>query len=118
MKDRPYQKLLVWQQAHALCLDVYRITKTFPSDERFRLIDQMIRAARSVPTNIAEGCTRRTGPDKRNFFQVSLASLEELHYHALLAKDLAFITEETFLSIDQRVQSIGYLLTRLRNAYI
>lgn len=117
MTERPYQKLLVWQQAHQFCLFIYRLTNTFPREERYRLIDQMVRSARSVPTNIAEGNGRRSAGDKRNFFQISLASLEEVHYHGLLARDLGYINNDVFLELDEKVRSIGYLLTKLRNAY-
>ena len=53
---RDFKELKVWEKANRLTLQVYRITKNFPSDERFGLTVQLRRAAASVPTNIAEGC--------------------------------------------------------------
>ena len=55
---RDFRELKVWEKAHRLTLQVYRITKNFPSDEQFGLTVQLRRAAASVPTNIAEGCGR------------------------------------------------------------
>jgi hypothetical protein len=56
---RDFRKLKVWDKAHRLILQVYRITNSFPSDEQFGLTVQLRRAAASVPTNIAEGCYYR-----------------------------------------------------------
>jgi len=55
---RDFKKLKVWEKAHNFTLQVYRITKNFPSDERFGLAVQLRRAAASVSTNMAEGCGR------------------------------------------------------------
>jgi len=51
----PYARLAVWSKAHAVTLDVYRLTRTFPRDEAFGLTAQMRRAAVSIPANIVEG---------------------------------------------------------------
>ena len=55
MHVRPYEKLIVWQEAHKLCLRALDLTGKFPKDERFRLVHQMCKSAYSVPMNIAEG---------------------------------------------------------------
>ena len=59
MATQHFTELKVWQKAHALTLDIYGATKSFPKDERFVLVPQMRRAAISVETNIAEGYGRR-----------------------------------------------------------
>ena len=118
MSERLYQKLLAWQQAHRLCLFVYNLTKKFPKDEHWRLVDQIARAVGSVPANIAEGNTRRSLKEKRRYFEIALASLEEVHYHGFLAKDLAYISHDDFQKLDQQIQSIGYLLTKLRASLV
>lgn len=111
---RPYQKLIVWQEAHKLCLGIYRMAKDLPNEERFRLVDQVCRAASSVPTNIAEGAGRFTKDDQARFYGMAKASLEEVHYHCTLAKDLGYISMETFTALDSHIQRVSYLLVNLR----
>jgi four helix bundle protein len=62
-----FTNLKVWQRGHALVLDVYRATKSFPVDERYGLTSQLRRAALSVPTNIAEGSNGRVGRSTPDF---------------------------------------------------
>ncbi|MGH6914025.1 MAG: four helix bundle protein [Gemmatimonadales bacterium] len=57
---QPFRKLKVWQKAHALTLELYRITRAFPTEERYGLTSQVRRSAASVGANLAEGCVRRT----------------------------------------------------------
>ena len=53
---RDFRKVKAWERAHALTLQMYRATSSFPGDERFGLVSQMRRACASIPTNVAEGC--------------------------------------------------------------
>lgn len=90
---KSFQDLEVWQRAHKLVLAVYRMTKTFPADERYGLVSQMRRAAVSVPANIAEGFKRRSKTDKMRFYNMSETSLEELKYYFILSKDLEYFND-------------------------
>ncbi|MCX6843644.1 MAG: four helix bundle protein [candidate division WOR-3 bacterium] len=87
-----FEDLDVWRRAHALALEVYRLTGGFPSDEKFGLMSQMRRAAVSVPANIAEGFKKRGNKDKANFYNIAQGSLEELRYYFILAHDLGYIS--------------------------
>ncbi len=73
-----FNDLEVWKIAHRAVLETCRITKSFPSDERFGLVQQMRKAAVSVPANTAEGFGRRRPNDKVRFYNMSQASIEEL----------------------------------------
>jgi len=84
--ERPYQKLIVWKEAHQLCLHIYKLGAEFPGHEKYRLIDQLCRAAASVPTNIAEGSGKQSKKELFRFYEIAGCSLEETHYHLLLAK--------------------------------
>ena len=102
--------IIAWQRGHELVLKVYSITRQFPKEERYRLVDQLCRAAISFPANIAEGFKRKTRDDKLRFYNFSLASLEETKYYFLLAKDLRYISEEEFENIFKFAEECGRLL--------
>jgi four helix bundle protein len=76
--NRPHKKLDVWQLAMECTFDIYRITKTFPIDEKFGLTDQLRRASVSVPSNIAEGASRNTKKEFVNYLYIAQGSLSEI----------------------------------------
>jgi four helix bundle protein len=92
-KIASFEDLSVWQKAHQLVLSVYRVTGSFPGEERFGLTSQMRRAAVSVPANLAEGFKKRGVRDKLNFYNIAQGSLEELRYYLILSKDLGYVPE-------------------------
>ena len=106
-----YEDLEVWQFAHRAVLETYRITRSFPGDERFGLISQMRRAAVSIAANIAEGFGRRHSNDKIHFFNMSQTSLDEVTYYFRLAKDLGYIKEN--VEVIQLLESTARMLNRL-----
>lgn len=118
MRQRPYEKLIVWQEAHALCLRVYGMIGQFPTHERYALADQMRRSCYSVPTNIAEGNARRSKKEHRHFLEIAIGSLEELHYQIRLATNLSYITLQQQTELDDGIQKTGFLLQRLRTSLL
>jgi four helix bundle protein len=89
-KISSFRDMGVWQEVHKLVLMVYKVTQSFPTDERFGLISQMRRSALSVPANIAEGFKRRGIQDKIHRYNIAEASLEELKYYFIVAEDLGY----------------------------
>lgn len=87
---KTFEDLIVWQKAHELTLDVYRVTRSFPKEEMFGLTSQIRRAAVSAPSNIVEGFNRYGNADKAKFYNYSEASLEEVRYQLLLPHDLEY----------------------------
>ena len=87
---KSFEDLIVWQKAHQFVLSVYGISKQFLKEEAYGLTSQIRRAAVSIPSNIAEGFHRRGKPDKLKFFNYSQASLEEVRYQLILARDLNY----------------------------
>lgn len=118
MRKRPYQNLIAWQEAHQLCVQIYKVTSTFPSEERFGLVSQMRRSASSVPTNIAEATGRRSLKEKRQFLDYATGSLEELHYQVLLAFDLKYLNQKKYEELDSRIQKVGYLINQYYKSLI
>jgi four helix bundle protein len=112
---KTFQDLEVWKNSHAFVLGVYRLTKTFPADERFGLVSQFRRAAVSIPANIAEGFRKYTLADKARFFNTAEGSLEECRYYCILAQDLEYgDTRELQESLDAISAQLATYIRTLR----
>ena len=89
-KIKHFTDLIVWEKSHQLVLEVYKMTKKFPSEEKFGITSQMRRSAYSIPANIAEGFKRPGAKDKIRFYNIAQGSLSELSYFLILSKDLKY----------------------------
>jgi len=74
--------------------DIYQVTKSFPSDERFGLTSQLRRAAVSIPSNIAEGQARSSRGEFREFLGIAKGSPAEVETQIIIAKDLGYLNDE------------------------
>ncbi|MCD6317659.1 four helix bundle protein [Candidatus Aerophobetes bacterium] len=108
-----YEELDVWKESHKLALEIYKLTKNFPKDERFRIVDQICRAAISVPTNIAEGTGRHSKKEFSQFLYIARGSVEETKYLLLLAKDLNYLKHEICINLQERYNKVGKMLNGL-----
>lgn len=108
-----FRRLKVWEKGHELVLKVYQLTSAFPREERFGLIDQIRRAAVSIPANIAEGCGRGSDADFARFVQVAMGSASELEYEILLAKDLGYLADESGLALGNQIAEVKQMLASL-----
>jgi four helix bundle protein len=108
-----FRKLRVWQRAHELTLSVYRLTLSFPPEERFGLTSQIRRAASSVGANIAEGCGRTGDPEFARFCSIAMGSASELEYHLLLAQDLKLIALSDYEELGPRATEVKQMLAAL-----
>lgn len=113
-KIKSFTDLQAWQEAHKLVLLVYQLTDVFPSDQKFGLVNQMQRAAVSVSSNIAEGFSRQSLLEKKQFYYQSLGSLTELQNQLLIARDLKYLPKEQFNDAAQ----ISVSVSKLTNALI
>jgi four helix bundle protein len=93
MNSTSYQDLIVWQKAMDLVIAIYAITKDFPTEERYGLASQMRRAAVSIPSNIAEGRRRGTGPEFQRFLLIAYGSGAELETQYEIGLRLGYIVE-------------------------
>jgi len=100
-QEAAFKKLEVWQLAHELTLLAYKLTADFPASEKFRLSDQLCRAASSVPANISEAQGRYQTQDQIQFLIIARGSLNETRYFLTLAHDLGFLKESDFTKSDQ-----------------
>ena len=108
-----FTDLNAWQEGHKLVLSVYSIAKSFPSDEQFGLSSQMRRCAVSITSNVAEGFSRPTGPDKIHFYSMAKGSLTELQNQLLVARDVGYINSEEFSLQAEQSITVHKLLTGL-----
>ena len=113
MPFESYRNLDVWKKAHELVIKSYKITEKFPKEEKYRIMDQILRASVSVPTNIAEGMSRNTSKDKIHFLIISRASLTETGYLFELSKDLKYIELSEYNEIETEINEIGKKLNAL-----
>ncbi|HEV7347770.1 four helix bundle protein [Telluribacter sp.] len=111
---RKFEDLQIWQRSHALTLAIYKASATFPKEELYSLTSQIRRSASSIPTNIAEGCGRNTEADFARFLVIAMGSSSELAYQLILAKDLNYISEEAFNTLNSELVEIRKMV----NAYI
>jgi four helix bundle protein len=107
---KTFRDLNVWQKAHNLVLNIYKVTKDFPREEKYGLVAQLRRSAASIPTNIVEGFKRKTKTDYAHFINIADGSLEETKYHLILAKDLGYLKEEDFNDLNNMCDEIGKML--------
>ena len=109
-----YRKLVVWQKAHKLVLDVYADSaKYLKKPDAWAVRDQLRPAAISIPSNIAEGAGRGTDPDFRRFLFHSLGSTNELEYDFLLAKDLSFLPVPLYEQRTRQIEEVRRMLSSL-----
>ncbi len=111
-----FQDLKVWQKSHTLILEIYKLTKRFPNDEKFGIISQIRRSTVSIATNIVEGQKRKSTKDYLHFLNLSNSSLEETKYLLLLSRDLNYVDHEHYEMLINYCNEIGRMLSGLRKS--
>ena len=115
---KTFEELDCWKKAVALRKKLSLIVKTFPADEKFRLIDQIVRASRSVTANIAEGFGRFHYQEYIQYCRQSRGSLYEIIDHLIVAAEEKYITDAELNELRKEVNEclavlngfINYLL--------
>ena len=109
-----FQELNVWNTARDFQLFIFTLCKSFPSEERFRLSDQLIRASRSIAANIAEGHGRYHYQEQIQFCRQARGSLSEVINHLITALDCQYISVEVLKESEKK----GEVLLKLINGYL
>ena len=112
----PYERFHAWRACHELVIATYRLTQGFPKSELYGLTAQMRRAAFSSAANIAEGSAKRGSSERRRFLDISLGSLSELRYAAMLARELKIVVEKEWQEFDENCDRAGKLTMGLYKA--
>lgn len=113
---KSYKDLIVWKKSYDLCLEIYRVTKGFPGEERYGLTSQLRRAAVSVPSNIAEGYGRRTTPDYIRALYIAYGSICEVETQVMLSHDLKYIKAVEMKSLEDLIGEVERMLKALIKA--
>jgi len=108
-----YKELKVWEKSYQLCLEIYRITKVFPKEERYGLTSQIRRAAVSIPSNIAEGYGRKTTLEYIHSLYVAYGSNCELETQILLSGDLGYVNAEKKEKLQADIGEVERMLKAL-----
>ena len=110
-----FKELIVWQKSINLVTEIYRITEKFPSNEIYGLTSQLRRASVSVPSNIAEGNTRRSKADYLQFLRIARGSCSEIETQIIISKNLEFIDDNTFETLILNIIEISKMINGLIN---
>lgn len=110
VKVRNYRDLQVWQRSKALAVEIYRITATFPQREQYGLVDQMRRAAVSIPSNIAEGHISRSPKIFARHINIALGSAAELSTQLEIARDIGYLVGPVYQSLQGELEEIVKML--------
>ncbi len=110
-KIKSHKDLDVWVLSMELVTQIYILTSSFPSSEKFGITVQMRRASISIPSNVAEGFARQTTKELIQFLFISKGSLSELETQLLISKNLGYITE--IKSLEETILRIRKMLSKL-----
>ncbi|AJA68116.1 four helix bundle protein [Myroides odoratimimus] len=108
-----YRNYNVWKLSHELVLKIYPLLNLYPKYEERNLIDQIRRAVVSIPTNIAEGCGKDTQKELVRYLYIASGSAHEVEYLIFLSKDLGYLNENDFYSVQNDIVSIKKMLVVL-----
>jgi len=117
---RDFRKLEIWKNGIELVKQVYQLSSKLPSEEKFGLRSQITRAAVSVPSNIAEGCSRNSEVEFKRFLEIATGSLFEVETQLIITQELKFIEENklkvTFALIQKEARMINSLINKIKNS--
>jgi four helix bundle protein len=111
MKRHNFKRMKIWQEGISVVQITYKIVKTFPDYEKFNLVSQLIRCAVSIPSNIAEGTSKRTDRHFIQFLENSLGSAFEWETQIIVAYKENYITEDEFNLFEEKIQDLQRMIS-------
>jgi four helix bundle protein len=110
----PFTKLTIWTRSQELAVDVYRLTKAFPAEEKFSLTSQLRRAVLSVSTNVAEGSKRRHATDFARFVNIAEGSLAETESLLRISGRLGYADSKAIGALLDEVEALSRMTCAFR----
>ncbi len=105
-----FKQLEIWKKSRQFCSEVYSNTSAFPNEERFGLTNQLRRAAVSIPSNIAEGSSRKSNKDFARFLEIAIGSAYEIETQLLISFDLGFISSENANQMILQIETLTKMI--------
>ena len=109
-----FRKLEIWKQSVKLVTEIYKITNTFPSHERFGLMSQMQRAAVSCPSNIGEGSAKSSDKDFARFLEISHGSLIELENELIVSHNLGYLDDKKLNDTQNKIIELQKMIYKFK----
>jgi four helix bundle protein len=115
---KTHKDLIVWQKSIDFVTELYRETSNFPKDEQYGLVNQMRRAAISIPSNIAEGAARNSDKELVRFLHIARASASELETQLLISENLEYLIvsqntlKENLIEISKMLTNLIYKINQ------
>ena len=113
---RNFRELEIWKRSFELVDKVYEHSKGLPNDERFGLVSQIRRSAVSIPSNIAEGCSRRTNKDFARFLEIAIGSSFELETQLLIIQKRAMLDKQKLEPIISELNQVQKMMNAFRSS--
>ncbi len=115
---RNYREFEIWKNGISIVEKIYAISVKLPDDERFGLRSQITRASISIPSNIAEGCSRNSEIEFKRFLEIAMGSLFEVETQLTICERLGFLEEndlkDTLLLLNKEAKMINSLISKIR----
>ncbi|MFZ1290158.1 MAG: four helix bundle protein [Melioribacteraceae bacterium] len=108
-----HKDLDVWKKSIEFVTELYIVTKTFPEEEKYGLTNQLRRASISIPSNISEGAARKGKLEFKQFLYISLSNAAELETQLIIAKNLNFITNDSYTDLINKLNTISKMIQGL-----
>ena len=110
-----FKDLQIWKRSRTYCSKIYTATSSFPESKKFGLTNQLRRASVSIPSNIAEGSSRKSNKDFSRFLEIAIGSCYEIETQLLIASDLKFISENESHELSTELNEIIKMISRFRS---
>ena len=112
---RNFRELNIWKEGINLVKEIYNLSKQLPDEEKFGLKSQICRAAVSIPSNIAEGCSRNSEIEFKRFLEIAIGSSFELETQLIIIQELEFITKKDLESLFEQLSKEQKMINNLIN---
>ena len=110
-----FKELKVWKKSRAFCKHIYEITSLFPESEKFGLVNQLRRASVSIPSNIAEGASRKSNKDFSRFLEIAIGSCYEVETQLLITNDLGYINKKSLQLVLEDLEAIIKMTSKFKS---